>query len=87
VADPVRLERDGALGQLVLEFARRLADGPTLAHAATKSIVRTYLEDGVRGADARTAAIGAPLFETEDLKGAVDSFLADGPGKARFSGR
>jgi enoyl-CoA hydratase len=41
----------------------------------------------VRGADERTAAIGAPLFETEDLQGAVRSFLTEGPGKAKFTGR
>jgi hypothetical protein len=41
----------------------------------------------VRGADERTGAIGAPLFETEDLQGAVESFLAEGPGKASFRGR
>ena len=82
-----RVLPDAELHERTLEFARRLAEGPTLAHAATKSIVRAYLEDGVRGADARTGAIGARLFETEDLKGAVDSFLADGPGKARFAGR
>jgi enoyl-CoA hydratase len=40
----------------------------------------------VRGADDATAAIGAPLFETSDLKNAVETFLAEGPGKARFSG-
>ena len=82
-----RVLPDAELHERTLEFARRLAEGPTLAHAATKSIVRAYLEDGVRGADARTGAIGARLFETDDLKGAVDSFLADGPGKARFAGR
>jgi hypothetical protein len=34
-----------------------------------------------------TAEIGAPLFETEHLRRAVESFLADGPGKASFEGR
>jgi enoyl-CoA hydratase/carnithine racemase len=29
----------------------------------------------------------APLFETEDLRGAVKSFLSEGPGKATFGGR
>jgi enoyl-CoA hydratase len=82
-----RVLPDAELAEETLEFARRLADGPTLAHAATKSIVHAYLEDGVRGADARTGAIGAPLFETEDLQGAVESFQADGPGKASFRGR
>jgi enoyl-CoA hydratase len=82
-----RVLPDTELREQTLELARRLAAGPTLAHAATKSIVRAYLEDGVRGADARTGAIGAPLFETADLQGAVDSFLAEGPGKASFEGR
>jgi enoyl-CoA hydratase len=75
------------LAEKSLRFAKRLAAGPTQAHVATKRIVRASLEHGVRGADDRTAAIGAPLFETEDLQGAVRSFLADGPGKARFTGR
>ena len=48
--------------------------------------MRAYLDEGVRGADARTPEIAGPLFGTEDLKGAVRSFLEEGPGKARFSG-
>jgi hypothetical protein len=49
--------------------------------------VRAFLDDGVRGADAVTAEIGAPLFETDDLQQAVESFLTEGPGKASFRGR
>jgi enoyl-CoA hydratase len=82
-----RVLPDAELREQTLAFARRLADGPTRAHVVTKSIVRAYLEDGVRGADARTGALAAPLFETADLQGGVDSFLAEGPGKARFQGR
>jgi enoyl-CoA hydratase len=82
-----RVLPDGELAEKAMRFARRLAAGPTMAHHATKRIVRAFLEDGVRGADERTAGIGAPLFETEDLQGAVKSFLADGPGKAQFTGR
>jgi enoyl-CoA hydratase len=81
-----RVLPDGELAEKSMRFAERLAAGPTRAHHATKRIVRAYLEHGVRGADARTAKIGAPLFETEDLQGAVKSFLADGPGKATFTG-
>jgi enoyl-CoA hydratase len=81
-----RVLPDADLAAESLEFARRLAAGPTLAHDATKRIVRAYLEDGVRGADAATAEIGAPLFETEDLRRAVESFLAEGPGRATFRG-
>lgn len=69
------------------KFARRLAEGPTRAHAATKAIVRAQLDGGVREADRRTADIAAPLFETEDLKGAVTSFFNEGPGKATFEGK
>ena len=82
-----RVLPDDQLAGKSMRFAQRLAAGPTLAHNATKRIVRAFVERGVRGADDQTAAIGAPLFETEDLKGAVRSFLAEGPGKAGFTGR
>jgi len=82
-----RVFPDAELRDKTLEFAHRLAGGPTRAHAATKRMVRAYLEDGVRGADARVGEIAAPLFATEDLQNAVRSFLAEGPGKATFEGR
>jgi enoyl-CoA hydratase/carnithine racemase len=82
-----RVLPDGELAEKSLRFAHRLASGPTRAHHATKRIVRAFLEDGVRGADRVTAEIGAPLFETDDLQQAVESFLAEGPGKASFKGR
>jgi enoyl-CoA hydratase len=75
----------------VLEDARRflagVAGGPTLAHAATKRVVRAQVDHGTRGADDRTAELTSHLFETEDSRGAVRSFLHEGPGKAGFSGR
>jgi enoyl-CoA hydratase len=74
------------LGDKSMRFAQRLAAGPTRAHNATKRIVRAYLEHGVRGADERCPAIGARLFETDDLQRAVKSFLSEGPGKANFTG-
>ena len=70
-----------------MEFARGLAAGPTVAHAATKRLVRAYLDGGVAAADDATAEIAGPLFDTEDLKGAVASFLREGPGKATYRGR
>jgi enoyl-CoA hydratase/carnithine racemase len=82
-----RVLPDDDLEEAARDFAQSLAHGPTLAHHATKRIVRAYLDDGVRGADAVTAEIGAPLFDTEDLRRAVESFLAEGPGKATFEGR
>ena len=61
--------------------------GPTNAHAATKRIVRAYLEGGVDKADRDHARQVAALFATEDLQNAVQSFLEEGPGKATFEGR
>lgn len=68
-------------------FCTGLADGPTRAHAATKEIVRAFAAGGVERAGEETPRIAGELFATEDLQGAVRSFLAEGPGKARFSGR
>ncbi len=67
-------------------FAAELAAGPTQAHAATKRVVRAQADHGTRGADERTAELTSHLFETEDSRGAVESFLAEGPGKAKFTG-
>ena len=58
--------------------------GRPIAHRATKRIVRAYLDGGVAAADEATPAIAGPLFDTEDLKNAVQSFLTDGPGNATF---
>jgi enoyl-CoA hydratase/carnithine racemase len=68
-------------------WAAELASGPTRAHAATKQVVRDYLEGGIELANERVAKVGAALFDTEDLRGAVASFLEEGPGKATFKGR
>ena len=70
-----------------MRFAQRLASGPTLAHAATKRIVRAYREGGVDAADAVTPEVFAGLFATEDLQAAVKKFLEEGPGNATFEGR
>jgi enoyl-CoA hydratase len=82
-----RVLPDGDLAEKSLSAARKLAAGPTRANAATKRMVRAYLEHGVRGADERVGEIAAPLFATEDLQNAVRTFLEQGPGKATFEGR
>lgn len=68
-------------------YALRLADGPTLAHAATKQVLREYVEGGVEQANDRVARIGGDLFATKDLQAAVKTFLEQGPGNAQFTGR
>jgi len=79
------LPEDELLGD-ARSFAAQLAAGPTQAHAATKRVVRAQADHGTRGADDRTAELTSHLFETEDSRGAVQSFLRDGPGKATFTG-
>lgn len=68
-------------------LAKRLSEGPTRAHAMTKRILRAYVEGGVPAADRVTRRDSAGLFATGDLKNAVGTFLAEGPGHARFEGR
>jgi enoyl-CoA hydratase/carnithine racemase len=82
-----RVVPDDDLTEKGMRFAHRLADGPTQAHAATKRVVRAYLRGGIDEADRITAEQFAGLFATQDLQGAVKSFLAEGPGKATFEGR
>ena len=47
----------------------------------------TAVRDGVRAADDAVPAVSGALFATADLRGAVASFLREGPGKAVFEGR
>ena len=82
-----RVVPDGTVHEKGMRFAARLANGPTRAHAATKRIVRAYCEGGVDRADGISPDQFAELFATEDLQRAVQSFLAEGPGKATFEGR
>jgi enoyl-CoA hydratase len=82
-----RVVEDGTVHEKGMRFAQRLAAGPTVAHGATKRIVRAYLEGGVERADEVTPGQFSGLFESEDLRNAVRSFLTDGPGKATFEGR
>ena len=82
-----RVVADDELLEKGMRFAHRLADGPTLAHAATKRIIRAYRSGGVDRADEVTPDQFSGLFETEDLRNAVESFLTEGPGKASFEGK
>jgi enoyl-CoA hydratase/carnithine racemase len=81
-----RVLPDDQLLEKGMKFAHRLADGPTIAHGATKQIIRAYRAGGVNEADRVTPEVFAELFASKDLKKAVASFLAEGPGKATFEG-
>jgi enoyl-CoA hydratase len=69
-------------------LAEELAAGPTKAHAMTKHILRRFREGGMPAADEAVRTEAADLFATEDLQGAVETFLEHGaPGHAKFQGR
>jgi enoyl-CoA hydratase/carnithine racemase len=82
-----RVMADDGFDEAARNLARTLASGPTRAHAATKSVIRAYLEGGVELADERVGQIAGALFATADLQNAVRSFLEHGPGEATFEGR
>jgi enoyl-CoA hydratase len=70
------------------KLAAELAAGPTKAHAMTKHILRRFREGGIPAADEAVRTEAAELFATEDLQGAVRTFLErGGPGHAEFRGR
>ncbi len=72
-------------------FAEQLANGPTLAYAAGKRIVRAYLEGGVRAADRVVNEVAPPLFQSEDMRAAVAALVEHGARNFRdkviFQGR
>lgn len=68
-------------------FAARLAAGPTVAHAASKDVVRAWRSEGVAAADAVTISAGARVMASDDLQEGVRSLLTAGPGNAVFHNR
>jgi enoyl-CoA hydratase/carnithine racemase len=82
---------DDAFESQTRAFAERLSNGPTLAYAAGKRIVRAYLEGGVRAADDVVNEVAPPLFESEDMRAGVTGLLEHGPrafrDKVVFRGR
>jgi enoyl-CoA hydratase len=82
-----RVWPDELFEEKAIAMATDIASGPTRAHLVSREIVRLAAREGVDAADAATPELSSTLFETEDLRGAVRSFLDDGPGKARFEGR
>jgi enoyl-CoA hydratase/carnithine racemase len=68
-------------------MARKFAAGPPLALAAAKQAIDTGLDLPLAEGLALETRLFAGLFDTEDQKTGMRSFLENGPGKAQFSGR
>jgi enoyl-CoA hydratase/carnithine racemase len=81
-----RVHPDDGFDAAARDLAAELASGPTLAHAATKRVIRDFPEGGVELADDRVAGIAAELFDSQDLQDGVRAFIEHGPGKAQFGG-
>ncbi len=75
------------LTEKAMKFAEKLSQGPTLAHNATKTLIRESRNNGIEAADNKLPEVTAPLFESEDMKNGLESLLANGPGKTVFRGK
>ncbi len=86
-----RIVPDAELDAQALAFAQKLSNGPTLAYAAGKRMVRSYLDSGVRTADAVVSEVAPPLFDSDDMRSAAAALLEHGPRNFRdkviFRGR
>ena len=70
-----------------MQMARRFAEGPTLALAAAKACIDDGMDTDLATGLRMESAAFAALFATRDQQAGMASFIADGPGKATFTGR
>jgi enoyl-CoA hydratase/carnithine racemase len=74
-----------------MNFARKLAKGPTQAFKATKRLIRAAAEGGASTADRLVGLVGAPLLETHDMQAGVQAVAKHGArnfsGKFAFQGK
>jgi enoyl-CoA hydratase/carnithine racemase len=78
---------DDQLDAVSLSIAEELANGPTVAHAATKRLVSIALNEGLEAADKAMFEEQKPIWASADLKTGLDSFFKNGPGLAAYEGK
>jgi enoyl-CoA hydratase/carnithine racemase len=78
---------DAEVYETAVAMARKFAAGPPLALAAAKQAIDEGLDGSMEDGLALESRLFAGLFDTEDQRTGMQSFLENGPGKARFSGR
>jgi enoyl-CoA hydratase/carnithine racemase len=76
-----------SLETATMAIAEEFAQGPTVAHAATKELAHIAVNQGVVAADEAMSRVQAPIWASEDLKTGLASFRKNGPGLAKFAGR
>ena len=82
-----RVVPDEGVYETARELAAQFAAGPAVALRAAKQAIDDGLELDLDAALRLESALFAGLFATEDQKTGMQSFLEQGPGKARFTGR
>ena len=71
-----RVVADDDLIQTAEAFARKIATGPTRAHAAHKALLRAWAFGGIGAADELMFDIAMPLFDTDDVKRGIRSAVS-----------
>ena len=82
-----RVVPDAGVYETARELAAQFASGPAVALRAAKQAIDEGLELDLDSALRLETALFAGLFATEDQTTGMTSFVEQGPGKARFSGR
>lgn len=62
------------------EYAKKLANGPTVAYAASKQLINTAVAHGQASADQVVLESGPATFATEDMVNTVKRFAEEGAG-------
>jgi enoyl-CoA hydratase/carnithine racemase len=78
---------DAEVYDTAVAMAKKFAAGPPLALASAKRAIDHGLDLPLGEGLALETRLFAELFDTEDQKTGMRSFLESGPGKAQFSGR
>ena len=82
-----RVVPDADVYTAAVEMAQQWAAGPAIALRAAKQAIDDGLELDLDAALRLESALFAGLFATDDQKAGMTSFVANGPGKATFTGR
>ena len=79
------MERRGLINRVVPDeklleeataFARRLAAGPTLVHAAHKALLKAWTVGGAGAAEEVLLDLAMPLFASDDVRSAIPAAIA-----------
>ena len=70
-----------------LKIAKRYASGPTVALQAAKQVIQNGVDVDMSTGLLLERQAFAALFATEDQRIGMDTFVEEGPGKAKFVGR